>query len=113
LVELARGEVEPRESILAVSSTANRRYAIVKEDYKLVYSPTLEDAMDKYSGIWLNSVIELYNIKRDPYEKENLASVEPAIVKELKRELGRLVETYMRKRRLLITRKLSLRRGKT
>jgi len=113
LVELARGEVEPRESILAVSSTANRRYAIVKEDYKLVYSPTLEDAMDKYSGIWLNSVIELYNIKRDPYEKENLAPVEPAIVKELERELGRLVETYMRKRRLLITRKLSLRRGKT
>ena len=110
LVKLARGEVEPRESILAVSSTANKRYAIVKGDYKLIYSPTLEDAMDKYGGIWFNSVIELYNIRRDPLERENLASIERDIVDELKRELEGLVETYMRRRRQLITRKLSLKR---
>ena len=41
-----------------MSSTANRRYAIVKEDYKLVYPPTLEDSIDKYGVTTYGEILD-------------------------------------------------------
>lgn len=83
--------------LLAVSSTARRRYALIQDGFKYVYSPSLEDAMDKFGGIWFDSVKELYDISRDDNDMHNLADARADLSKEMEGILLKKVEYLSRK----------------
>ena len=89
-----------RDYVFAVSSTARKRYAIIEDEIKYVYSPSLEDAMDKYGGIWFNNVEELYDLRVDQDDSYNLVYDKPDIAKEMRAKLisieKRLIRTRLR-----------------
>ncbi len=87
-----------RDYAFSVSSTARRRYSLVTERYKYIYSPTKEDAMDKYGGIWFRDTKELYDLKEDPEEKENLYKQMPDVAGELESRLLSIVRALSVKR---------------
>ena len=67
---ILRGEealVHPRDESIALSSTG--RHFMYRGDWKLLKE--------------LNSEWELYNLASDPYERSDLASEEPALLREL------------------------------
>ncbi|OYT40832.1 MAG: hypothetical protein B6U89_00785 [Desulfurococcales archaeon ex4484_58] len=86
-------KVNSKKTIFAVSSVARKRYAVLSDDlrYKLIYSPTIDDGMDKYGGLWMKDRIELYDLTKDPDEKINVANEYPDIVKELEAKINTIV----------------------
>ncbi len=97
------GRVE-RDEVLAFSSTAKKRYAIVSGKYKLVYSPTKEDSLDKY-GIWSVSPIELYDLSKDDDDMYNIAQDHPDIVNDLVKRLNTRIKQLQRDKLRLIIQK--------
>ncbi len=104
LLETIETGAPPRGYAFAVSSTARRRYMIVKNGYKYVYSPSLLDAMDKYGGIWFNDVEELYDLRVDDDDMHNLVKSDPDVASELRRELCSLIKCLTKRRvRLMVS----------
>ncbi len=89
---------EIREHALVFSSTAPRRHGIIKGKYKYIYSPTPEDAMDKFGGIWMNSVKELYDLSKDSDDRYNLYEEEKDIAEEMETLLKNEIKKLIRKR---------------
>ncbi len=92
----------PRPYVFAVSSTAPKRYAFINGRYKLVYSPSKADALDKYGGIWFQEVIELYDLALDDDDQKNLAQSDPGLVEEMIGKLNYLVKSLQKTRIKLI-----------
>ena len=77
---LLEGQALSNEEIFSEGTgRGNERRAIISGDYKLIH--------DFFTG-----EDELYHLKRDKEEKVNLASVQPAIVANLKQRLFVMVE---------------------
>ncbi|RLE87466.1 MAG: hypothetical protein DRN04_18125 [Thermoprotei archaeon] len=102
LLKAIETEEEIHDYLLVVSSTAPERYALIKDNYKYVYSPTKEKAMDKYGGIWFQSVKELYDLRKDADDRENLVHTSPDLALEMERRLMRAVREMIKTRLKLI-----------
>ena len=102
LLKTIETEEEIHDHLLAVGSTAPERYALIKDNYKYVYSPTKEKAMDKYGGIWFQDVKELYDLRRDMDDKENLVYVNPDIASEMENYLIQAIREMIKTRLKLI-----------
>jgi len=75
---IAQGKPSPRKEIL--HNLEPRRAAIRRGDWKLISKP----ARRRKEGVHgPNRIAELFNIADDPFEKTDLASKQPAKVKEL------------------------------
>ncbi|KYH42338.1 MAG: hypothetical protein AYL33_003020 [Candidatus Bathyarchaeota archaeon B63] len=81
LIGLANGEEEPCEEIYVNQGLWTAKRAIRTREWKLI--KTLDKAF------WETPEIELYNMRDDPGEKENLASELPEIVDELELRMER------------------------
>ncbi len=101
---------EGHDFILAVSSTAKKRYALITERYKFVYSPSKEDAMDKFGGIWFNDIKELYDLSSDDDDMRNLVEDMPDLAKELESQLLNLIKFLQRRAAKLLFRTSQIRR---
>jgi len=106
LIELVESGQSLHRVVLTVSSVAKERYGFIDENgrYKLLYSPSLEAAMDKYGGIWFRDTVELYDLKKDPDENINIAYHEPELAKELVIKLKNIVKKLKRIQARLIVR---------
>ncbi|MGL6074381.1 MAG: arylsulfatase B [Fimbriiglobus sp.] len=82
---ITEGKPTPHEAILL--NTTPTSGAIRAGDWKLVIKNG-DDAAEGGPAKKAKESIELFNLKADPYEKENLATREPAKVKELKTKLA-------------------------
>ncbi len=109
LLELLETGNPLRDYVFAVSSTAPKRYALISDYYKLVYSPSIRDAMDKYGGIWFQDVVELYNLRTDNDDRINLVDDLPDIAKELENRLKQIVNRLVKIRlKLMITHRVHI-----
>lgn len=106
LIDLANGEEEPCEEVYVNQGLWTAKRAIRTPEWKLI--KTLEKAF------WETPEIELYNMKDDPDETENLASEMPEVVDELELRMERWKRKMLGKRidplELIISRGLPSRR---
>lgn len=85
-----------RPYAFAVSSTANKRFALITDRFKYIYSPTREDAKDKY-GIQFRDTRELYDLRNDPWEHENLSHEKPNVASEMEACVKDLVGMFVKR----------------
>lgn len=76
ILPLISGEKDKSEKRIFYWNLTHDRFALRKEGWKLIFREREEEPK-----------IELYNIDKDPLEKNNLASKHPEIVKELREEI--------------------------
>ncbi len=83
---LMRGEVQPPR--VALSEHAGRNLvALRSEQYKYVRQLRTRHLQPSYP--WVEGREELYDLKRDPRERHNLAAELPAVISAFRRELSR------------------------
>ncbi len=87
----------PRNYVFLQSSTSKNRFGLIKDDYKLVYSPTIEDALDKFGGIWMKSVRELYDLRNDDDDNHNLYREHDDIAMNMLSQLRNITKSLMKK----------------
>ncbi|MBA7692242.1 hypothetical protein ES703_100805 [subsurface metagenome] len=80
---IAQGRPSPHEEILLNSTPANG--AIRRGDWKLVYNGSI--SANNAGRQASEKVFELFNLSKDPYEKNNLIEKYPLKFQELKRRL--------------------------
>jgi len=94
--------MQPKESVrsyaFAVSSLAKKRYAFVTERFKYIYSPTEKDGKDEYDT-WFKNTKELYDLKNDSYEKENLIYKRPDVALNMENSLLKLINRLERSKK--------------
>jgi len=76
----------PERPIIAVETWTEKKISIKYGEWKLILSLSHKDAVCRYCGIIHGGITELYNIRKDPKELNNIAKEEPKIVRELKRK---------------------------
>ncbi|RLE45707.1 MAG: hypothetical protein DRJ31_10930 [Candidatus Methanomethylicota archaeon] len=87
-----------REFSYLEESYTERKYAIVKDGYKLIMAPKREDALCRYCSIVHGDIKELYDLRRDPEEQNNIIYEEYDIAKELEKELSLFHKQLIRSR---------------
>jgi arylsulfatase A-like enzyme len=85
-----------RNEILFVGSAANKRYTLMNERFKFNYSPTEEDSDDKVGGLWYHKRIELFDLKADPDEKNDLTSEKPEVADLMEKRLTQILNDLSR-----------------
>ena len=102
LVPLMEGSSIERNTLVFVSTVARRRYGILTGTHKYIYSPTLEDAKDKFGGIWYKDVEELYDLSRDYDDTDNIANSNHDLVQKMRGLLLHNIDIYIKRRISLI-----------
>jgi len=99
-----------RKYVFTVSSVAPKRYSFIddEERFKIIFSPKVEDGIDKYGGLWFKSKIELYDLKKDPDEQLNIAKDNPDLAKHLIKEANKVLKRYVKQRIKLIVKNAML-----
>ena len=94
LLPLIYGKEKQLRSEVYAMEAARQRFAIRTENYKYIYSPSEEDLFHifwKKKGISFrpvyNSVVELYDLKKDPQENRNIVEKKPEIAKKMEDQL--------------------------
>lgn len=87
----------PRNYVFLQSSTSKNRFGLIKDNYKLVYSPTLEDALDKFGGIWMKDVRELYDLRKDNDDDNNIYREHNDMAMSMISQLRKLTKSLMKK----------------
>jgi len=89
LLPLINGEKEEgySESYTSVCHWSAKRTIITKEGWKLIR--TIEP------GVWKTPIIELFNLKKDPEEKHNLANQEKDIAYQLDAQMSRWLQSKL------------------
>ncbi|MFD2257296.1 arylsulfatase [Luteolibacter algae] len=92
-----KGETESSPRSIHVHNTSPEKYAIRQNDWLLIdsqngYTSAVDPEWEKTRGYPAddNSPVELYDIKQDPSQKNNIASDHPEVVKNLQRQLGKI-----------------------
>ena len=94
-------------AVYSMDATAKWRFAIRANNYKYIYSPSKEDSVTKY-GIGIRDVIELYDLKRDPEETQNIIKEKPEVGKEMESQLLEWINKLeAKKERIMIKNKIS------
>ncbi len=97
-----------REEVYAMGGYEweNGKIAIRNHDYKYIYTPP-EKLVCKLCGYKHGDVHELYNIKIDPLERENIYEKEPKVGLEMKMKIKRFLKTLtIRKYKYVMARKV-------
>lgn len=87
---LTEGKPSPHEAILL--NTTPGGGAVRAGEWKLVVRRGSDDPDDGQAAPTEKDIVELFNLKDDPYEKANLADQNPQKVKELKNTLARFAQ---------------------
>jgi len=88
LMPLIYGKVKQlRSEVYIEEADAQRKRAIRNENYKYIYSLTGEKNICRLCGYAHGDAEELFNLKHDPDETQNIADENPEIVEELKSRL--------------------------
>ena len=110
MLEIFETDSFKRNFVFVTSSTARKRYALIEDSIKFVYSPTLYDAMDKFGGIWFRDVKELYDLNKDQDDVVNIVNEYPDIAREMEKKISDIVTKLIRIRtKLMISSVISTR----
>jgi arylsulfatase A-like enzyme len=83
---VTRGKPSPHDAILL--NTTPRTGALRAGDWKIVVKRGDDNLDDPNAGAIGKESVELFNLKDDPYERTNLAALEPRKVEELRQKLA-------------------------
>jgi len=109
LLPLIHGEEKQLRSEVFAMEAARRRFAIRTENYKYIYSPSEGDLLDdfwKKKGILFrpvyNNRTELYDLRKDPGESQNIIVEKAEIAKEMEFTLVECVKRLETKKEKVI-----------
>ncbi|MCX6749586.1 MAG: sulfatase [Candidatus Pacearchaeota archaeon] len=94
LLPVLRKKQKTRDSIFMEEGDKSKKRAIRTEKYKYIDASSEEDAFCKYCNKIHGGVIELYDLKKDPLEKENLAEKKRTILASLKKRMEERIKLY-------------------
>jgi len=86
-----------RESIFMEEDLYLKKRAIRTEKYKYMESPSLEEAFCSRCNNSHKGVLELYDLEKDPGEKENIAKKNPTLLMEMKLKLDNYIKEIKNK----------------
>lgn len=75
--------------VISIETHTQEKIAVVYNDYKLIESINKEKAVCEYCGIIHGGLRELYNLKSDPLEEQNIYDDGSNVVKELRKILAK------------------------
>ncbi len=109
LFPLVYGEEKQLRSEVFAMEAARQRFAIRTENYKYIYSPTEEDLLDDF---WkkksvpfrptYNRRVELYALRKDPEEIQNIVAEKAELAKEMEYKLAELIKKLETKKEKVI-----------
>ena len=91
-----------RDSTLTSDGAAMKRFAFRTKDYKYIYTVGPKELVIPFDTYGNRFKEELYNLKSDPSERNNLVKTEPLKAKELKKKLLTKLDELERKKQALI-----------
>ena len=99
LINLLSGKGRGRSFIYAEEAYTQRKFMIRIDRYKYIFAPNREKAICRYCGVVHGGGLEeLYDLKRDPEEKNNIIDENRDIASELRKELKEFIQNLLRKR---------------
>jgi len=98
-------EVPSSPFVIAQDAAARTRYSIRTTDHKLIHSPTPHESLVEFDTIGCRFQTELYDLKADPEETDNLVDRYPEVAAELGATLLARIAELEQKRDSLIARK--------
>ena len=99
LIPLIRGDMEKlRSAVYMEEASVERKMAIRTLDYKYICAPSKEEAVCKECGRIHGGVEELYDLKKDPFETNNIINQEREISEELRKSLFTWIRYLNQKR---------------
>lgn len=111
LLPLIRGKKKKVRSSVYAMESGRRRFVIRKSNYKFIYSPSEEDLNHRTylkKGISFrpvyNNRVELYDLKKDPKESQNIFEEKPYVAKEMEKRLLEWIKMLETKKLKVIVR---------
>jgi arylsulfatase A-like enzyme len=88
-----------RNFIFAEESYTEQKKCIRTKEYKFISAETKNNALCRYCGVIHGGIEELYDLRKDPKETNNILSERPEIAFELKKKLEMYTEYLLNKKK--------------
>ena len=89
---------DSREFIFVEEAYTQKKFAIRTKRFKYIFAPSKKHAVCRYCGRIHGAIEELYDLKKDPEEKLNIANNNPQVRLELSRKMTNFIKKLKNKK---------------